>query len=173
MGNGGWDVRRGREHPRERPSRGSLRGTSSHRARLTQQEAYEFLAAAPPHTGKLATVRADGAPHVAPIWFDIDEGGDIVFMTGAGTAKGRSLTRDPRAALCVDNEKPPFTFVMVEGTVELTDDPGELRSWGTRIAGRYMGPERAETFGARNAVPGEFVVRLRPLKIVGVRDMAD
>jgi hypothetical protein len=140
---------------------------------MTQQEAYEFLAAAPPHTGKLATVRADGAPHVAPIWFDIDEGGDIVFMTGAGTAKGRSLTRDPRAALCVDNEKPPFTFVMVEGTVELTDDPGELRSWGTRIAGRYMGPERAETFGARNAVPGEFVVRLRPLKIVGVRDMAD
>ena len=33
-------------------------------------------------TGKLATVRADGRPHVVPIWFVLD-GDDLVFTTGA------------------------------------------------------------------------------------------
>jgi len=33
-----------------------------------------------PRTGKLATTRRTGAPHVAPIWFDLD-GDEIVFTT--------------------------------------------------------------------------------------------
>ncbi len=45
-------------------------------------------------TGKLATTRADGSPHVAPIWFILD-GGDLVFMTGADTVKGKAMMRDP------------------------------------------------------------------------------
>ena len=140
---------------------------------MTADEVRGFLTATPPHTGKLATTLSDGAPHVAPIWFDVDEGGDIVFMTGADTVKGRALARDPRAALCVDDESPPFAFVMVEGVVELSEDPEELRRWGTRIGGRYMGTEKAESLGERNAVPGELLVRLRPRNIVGIRDMAD
>ncbi len=148
---------------------------------MTPYEVRAFLTATPPHTGKLATTRADGAPHVAPVWFDVDtdpgddqdRGGDILFMTGAATAKGRDLARDPRVALCVDDERPPFAFVVIEGTVELSEDPDELRRWATRIGGRYMGTQRAEAFGDRNAVPGELLVRLRPQKIVAVRDMAD
>ncbi len=107
---------------------------------MTPYEVRAFLTATPPHTGKLATTRADGAPHVAPVWFDVDtdpgddqdRGGDILFMTGAATAKGRDLARDPRAALCVDDERPPFAFVVIEGTVELSEDPDELRRWATR-----------------------------------------
>ena len=34
------------------------------------------------------------------------------------------------------------------------------------IGGRYMGSDRAEAFGARNAMPGELLVRLRPTRIV-------
>lgn len=31
-------------------------------------------------TAKLATVRANGRPHVAPVWFDLD-GDDLIFTT--------------------------------------------------------------------------------------------
>ena len=76
---------------------------------MSHERAYEFLAEGT-RTGKLATVRADGRPHVAPIWFVID-GDDLLFMTTARHVKGKSLRRDPRAALTVDLEEPPYAFV--------------------------------------------------------------
>lgn len=123
-------------------------------------------------TASLATVRADGRPHVAPIWFDLD-GETIVFMTGEDTVKGRNMQRDPRVSLCVDDEQPPFHFVLIEGTAELSaDDPDKLY-WATRIAGRYMGEELAESYGRRNAVPSELLVRVTPGRIVAQKNIAD
>ena len=124
-------------------------------------------------TAKLATVRADGRSHVAPIWFVVDDDGSLVFNTGADTAKGKALRRDPRAALCVDDDRPPFAFVIVEGEVELSEDPDELIASATLIAARYMGADRAEEFGRRNGVPGELVVRLRPTRVIGQAAVAD
>ncbi|GGV64357.1 MULTISPECIES: PPOX class F420-dependent oxidoreductase [Streptomyces] len=123
-------------------------------------------------TGKLATVRADGSPHVAPVWFLLD-GDDLVFNTGKETVKGHNLARDGRIALCVDDERPPYSFVVLHGRAQLSEDPGELRRWATRIGARYMGEERAEEFGARNGVPGELLVRVRIDKVVAVRDLAE
>jgi PPOX class probable F420-dependent enzyme len=140
---------------------------------MNGEEVRAILTARPPHTGKLATVRADGRPHLAPVWYDVDDDGTVVFNTGASTVKGRNLQRDPRASLCVDDERPPFSFVVVEGMAELSDDLADLRAWATRIGGRYMGPERAEEYGARNGVPGELVVRLRPQQVVSALDLAD
>jgi PPOX class probable F420-dependent enzyme len=116
-------------------------------------------------TGKLAYSGADGRPLVAPIWF-IVEGDVLVFNTGKDTAKGRALARDPRAALCVDLEEPPYGYVQVQGDAELSEDPGELLRTATAIAARYMGDDRAEEYGKRNAVSGELVVRLRPAKVI-------
>jgi len=123
-------------------------------------------------TGKLATVRADGSPHLAPIWFLLD-GDDLVFNTGQDTVKGRNLARDPRVSLCVDDDRPPFSFVTVRGRAELSDDLGEVREWATRIAARYVGDDLAEQFGARNGVPGELLVRVRIEKVIGLADIAD
>jgi PPOX class probable F420-dependent enzyme len=123
-------------------------------------------------TAKLSTVRADGSPHVAPIWFLLD-GNDVVFNTGKETVKGRNLARDGRVALCVDDDRPPFTFVTLEGRARLSEDLGELRRWAARIGARYMGEERAEEFGARNGVPGELLVRVTVDKVVAVKDLAD
>ena len=81
--------------------------------RMTEAEVRAFLMSDPPHTGKLATTRKDGSPHVAPIWYVLDDDGLIVFNTGAETLKGRTLRRDPRCAMCVDDERPPFSFVVV------------------------------------------------------------
>jgi PPOX class probable F420-dependent enzyme len=123
-------------------------------------------------TGKLATIRADGRSHVVPIWFVLDDG-DVVFNTGAETVKGRNLRRTGRAALCVDDERPPFAYVMIEGPVTLSDDVEAMLPLSTAIGARYMGAGRGEEFGRRNAVPGELLVRLRPERIVAERDIAD
>jgi PPOX class probable F420-dependent enzyme len=117
-------------------------------------------------TAKLATVRANGAPHVAPVWVALD-GDQIVFTTGEATAKGKALRRDPRVAMSFDDEVPPFSFVVVEGQASISEDAEALLEWSTRIGGRYMGEERAEEFGRRNAVPGELLVRVHPTRIVG------
>ncbi len=116
-------------------------------------------------TAKLGFVAADGRPLVAPVWFVV-EGDEVWFNTGGGTAKGRAIARDPRLVLCVDIEQPPYAFVQVQGEAAVSEDPAELRASAALIAARYMGAERAEEFGRRNAVPGELLVKLRPTKVV-------
>ncbi|MGW2303929.1 PPOX class F420-dependent oxidoreductase [Streptomyces sp. NPDC001809] len=123
-------------------------------------------------TGKLATVRADGSPHVVPIWFLLD-GDDVVFNTGKDTVKGRNLARDGRVSLCVDDDAPPFAFVSLSGRAELSEEPAELRRWAGLIGARYMGEDRADEFGARNGVPGELLVRMRIEKVVAQGGVAD
>ena len=59
----------------------------------------------------------------------------------------------------------------MQGSAELSEDPGELLRTATAIAARYVGPELADEFGKRNGVPGELVVRLRPTKVLAVFDM--
>jgi PPOX class probable F420-dependent enzyme len=137
---------------------------------MSRERAYEFLAEGT-RTGKLATTRPDGRPHVAPIWFVVD-GDDLVFNTGAQTVTGRALRSDGRAALTVDLEEPPYAFVTVEGTVTIEDDPAEMLPYSIEIGRRYMGDERGEEFGRRNAVEGELLIRLHPTRFVGFDDMA-
>jgi PPOX class probable F420-dependent enzyme len=132
----------------------------------------DFVDAMPARTAKLAVVREDGSPQVAPVWI-IRDGEEIVFMTGANTVKGKSILRDGRISMCLDNETPPFDFVTINGTTATSTDPADLLDWGTRIAGRYMGDELAESYGRRNAVPPEMVVRMTPTKIIAVTRVAD
>ncbi|MFM9703358.1 MULTISPECIES: PPOX class F420-dependent oxidoreductase [Streptomyces] len=139
--------------------------------KMTDEEWRAFVSQGT-RTGKLSTVRADGSPHVAPIWFLLD-GDDVVFNTGKETVKGRNLTRDGRVALCVDDDRPPFDFVVLQGRARISEDLDEMRVWATRIAARYMGEERAEAFGARNAVPGELLVRVGIEKVLAQRAVAD
>jgi PPOX class probable F420-dependent enzyme len=121
----------------------------------------------------LATVRPDGRPHAAPVWYALDGDGSIMFNTGADTVKGRNLAGNPEVALCVQDDRPPFSFCLVSGPVEVSEDLSEVRRWAGIIGGRYMGADRADEFGARNGVPGETIVRLRPASVVALRDVAD
>jgi PPOX class probable F420-dependent enzyme len=139
--------------------------------KMTREEWRAFMMEGT-RTGKLATVRTDGRPHVVPLWFVLD-GDDVVFNTGKDSVKGKTLQRDHYAALCVDDERPPFAFVTVEGSVILSEDPKELLDYATRIGGRYMGTNRAEEFGKRNGVPGELLVRLHIEKVTAVAGLTD
>jgi PPOX class probable F420-dependent enzyme len=122
-------------------------------------------------TAKLATTRADGRPHVAPVWFLLD-GDALVFNTGRETVKGASLLRDGRVAMCVDDERPPFSFALVEGRAVISEELSEVREWATRIAARYVGPEQAAAYGEQNGVPGELLVRVRIARITAVAGLA-
>jgi len=106
------------------------------------------------------------------VWFILD-GDDLIFNTGEATVKGKALRRDPRIALCVDDDRPPFSFVLVTSEASLSTDPEELIRSATQISRATMGQDRAEEFGRRNAVPGELVVRVTPTSIVAERDLAD
>jgi PPOX class probable F420-dependent enzyme len=138
---------------------------------MTPEEIHKFLLT-DSRTGKLATVRKDGRPHVAPIWFDLD-GDELVFMTWHESVKAANIHRDPRVSICVDEEVPPFSFVIIEGTVTISgEDAAERLHWATRIGGRYMGPDQAEAYGRRNSVQGELVLRVTPTKIIAKKDVA-
>ncbi|MFC9810711.1 PPOX class F420-dependent oxidoreductase [Streptomyces virginiae] len=142
--------------------------------KMTQEEWRAFVSHST-RTGKLSTVREDGSPHVAPIWFVLD-GDSFVFNTGKDTVKGRNLARDGRVALCVDDDRPPFSYVVLQGRAEISgyaDDADEMLLWATRIAARYMGEEAAEAFGRRNAVPSELLVRVPIDKVISVAGVSD
>lgn len=138
---------------------------------MTRDEARAFLLAGT-RTAKLAVTRRDGRPHVVPVWFVLD-GDDVLFTTGATTVKGLSLRQDGRVSLCVDDERPPYAYVRIDGHATLGEDPAELRRFATLIGGRYMGADRAEEFGARNAVPGELLVRVTPTRVQALDGISD
>jgi PPOX class probable F420-dependent enzyme len=131
----------------------------------------EFLSAGT-RTGMLGYLAADGRPLVAPVWFVVDNG-QLAFNTGRDTSKGRALARDSRVVICVDDPHPPYSFVQVQGIATATDDPRDVLDIATRTGRRYMGAERADEFGRRNATAGELVVRVRPTKVVAGFDISD
>lgn len=137
---------------------------------MTRSETHDFLLHGT-RTGKLAWVSNDGRPHVAPIWFLLD-GDDVLFMTETEGGKGRALARTGRASVVVDMEEPPYGFVKIDGSVTVTADHPDLLEWATRIGGRYMGADRADEFGERNAVPEEALVRLTPDRVIAMADVS-
>jgi PPOX class probable F420-dependent enzyme len=78
-------------------------------------------------TGKLATVKKDGGSHVVPIWFVLDRGnskkgssiGNIVFTTYSASVKANDIRRNNRVSICIDDQKPPFSFVTIFGTAKI------------------------------------------------------
>jgi PPOX class probable F420-dependent enzyme len=140
--------------------------------RLDDDEIRAFLTAGT-RTGKLAVTRLDGSPMVVPIWFVVDDDGSLLFTTWGDGIKAKSIRRDGRVSLCVDEEQPPYAYVRVDGATTVSQDPEELRRWAIRIAGRYMGAERADEFGRRNGVPGELLVRITPTRTVAQAGIAD
>ena len=80
---------------------------------MTPDEWREFLLFGT-RTAKVATVRPNGSPHVAPVWFVLD-GNELVFTTNKNSVKEKNLLRDPHVMVSTDDEKPPFSFVLVDG----------------------------------------------------------
>jgi PPOX class probable F420-dependent enzyme len=100
----------------------------------------------PPSLGVVGTVRRDGSPHLAPVWFRWD-GQSIKIWTEASRLWVRNLVRDARAAFSIHADKPPWPSAVFYGTatVETGDLPSvhdEIRA----ITRRYVLPEQVESY---------------------------
>ena len=149
-------------------------------AQMTKSEIKKFLMK-DTFTGKLATVKKNGSPHVVPIWFVVEEinsrnrntVGNIYFTTGRDSVKAKNIQRDSRVSICVDDQTPPFSFVSIYGNAKLIPyRQKEVLIWATKIADRYMGKKNAKAYGERNSGEDEVLVRIRPIKIIAEKDVA-
>jgi PPOX class probable F420-dependent enzyme len=138
---------------------------------MSPEEARAFLRHGA-RTAKVATTRADGGPHVVPVWFVVADDGAIAFTCAGASVKGRNLARDPRAAVSVDDEAFPYAFVVVSGAAEVRERPADLLAWTTRIARRYVGDARAEEYGRRNAELDDCVVRVAAERVFARAEIA-
>ncbi len=71
----------------------------------------------------LATIGADGAPQVTPVWVDFD-GTHVRFNTAKGRVKVKNLARNPRVALSILDPDNPYRYVQVRGRVVETTERG-------------------------------------------------
>src|SRR5215213_9251842 len=125
-------------------------------------------------TGKLGTINKNGTPHVVPIWFILDNKNNILFTTGNTSVKVKNIQRDNRVRLCVDDQTPLYSFVTIDGIAEIISnaDQKELFKWAKIIAARYMGNDKAEEYGRRNSSEGELLIKIKPTKVIGQKDIA-
>ena len=124
-------------------------------------------------TGKLGTINKDGTPHVVPIWYTVDGEGNIIFNTGDKSVKAKNIRRVNRVRLCVDDQTPLFSFVIIDGIAEIiSDEPSEVYKWAKIIAARYMGYNKSEEYGRRNSAEGELLVKIKPIRVIGEKDIA-
>lgn len=139
---------------------------------MSKDEAANFLSQGT-MTAKVSTVNRDGTCHTVPIWFVLD-GMDFIFATSDNSVKAKHIRKDNRVTICVDDQKPLYSFVTVYGNATIAredNNPDELLKWSTKIAERYMGKENAERYGIGNATKGEVLVRVKPNKIIPYRDI--
>lgn len=145
----------------------SLPSTATARNAFSHAEMQVFLAQ--PLVARLATHRADGFPHLTPVWF-LYEDRYFYFTLGARRRHLRNLRRDPRATLLVDIDERPSAgpggrvqATMVTGEVELEDDQSVVSPYADRIDDRYLGTpdEDATAFTELYTL-----VRLAPLAVL-------
>ena len=124
-------------------------------------------------TGKLGTINKDGTPHVVPIWYTVDGEDNIIFNTSDKSVKAKNIRRDNRVRLCVDDQTPLFSFVTINGIAEIiSNEPSEVYKWAKIIAARYMGYNKSEEFGRRNSSEGELLVKIKPIRLIGEKNIA-
>ena len=99
----------------------------------------------------------------------------VIFTTFHNSVKARHLISNPKICLSVDDQKPPFSFIILYGIAEIDQHPShdELLRLTSRIAERYMGKENAEKYGKRNAVKGECIIKIKPIKIIAQKNVSE
>ncbi len=125
--------------------------------RMTQKEKEQFMADL--HVGVLGINRADLGPLTVPIWYNYEPGGELQFITGRQSAKGRLLDVGIRVTLCAQTEDPPYKYVSVEGAiVSITPQDGEILP----MAKRYLGEELGTAYAEQSNEADSVVVRVKP-----------
>lgn len=135
-------------------------------ADLSQQEIDAYLQEV--HVAHMVTVRPDGRPHVAPVWF-LEEDGRAFVMADSNAVKVRNVRRNPDVALSIATDQRPFKFVVLHGQGEVTDK--DFAQVVERICIRYDGPERGRAF-AQELLSGDRMrlISIRVTRVIGWKD---
>jgi PPOX class probable F420-dependent enzyme len=94
------------------------------------------------HVAHLTTLRPDGSPHTAPVWYEYRDGSFAMF-TWTATRKVAHLRNDARVSLSIASVDEPYRYVSVGGRAELREQ--DVIPAAESIARRYRG-ERAPAF---------------------------
>ena len=87
----------------------------------------------------LATSMADGSPHISPVWIDHDED-TLLVNTVPGRVKQKNVSRDPRVAISMVQEKNPYRHLFIRGRVIEQTKHGALNHID-RLARKYLGKD--------------------------------
>jgi PPOX class probable F420-dependent enzyme len=109
---------------------------------------------------RLAYIGPDGRPRVVPIWFTVLDG-DIVMVTGPKAAKVRALEANVAVALTIDDARPPYKVLLVEGDASLEPVEGIAPEY-EGITRRYLGP-MADAYLGQLMIKRQVRIRVRPL----------
>lgn len=124
--------------------------------RMTTSEKQSFLAE--PHVGVLAIPRAERGPLTVPVWYDYRPGGELWFLTGPGSRKGRLLNVGTWLSLCAQSESVPYRYVSVEGPVTAIDTP--TAEQGLAMAVRYLGEKQGRAYAESGETDDSVLVRV-------------
>ena len=112
---------------------------------MSDTEILEFLQDA--RVLQVATIGRDGTPHLAPMWFVVEDG-KIVFRSFSKSQKIVNLRRDPRLTVLVESGDAyeELRGVMIKGDARLITDPNQVLATYGRLAAKYamVGPEPVE-----------------------------
>jgi PPOX class probable F420-dependent enzyme len=88
----------------------------------------------------LATLMADGSPHVTPVWVDYD-GANVRVNSAKGRVKDKNMRRDKRVALSIQDPDDPYRYLAIRGEVaEITENGADAHI--DALAKKYLGKER-------------------------------
>ena len=110
-------------------------------ARLSQEEREDFLGE--PRIAHLVTLRPEGTPHAAPVWF-LWDGGKAWVMADGGAIKVRNIKQNPAVALSIATPERPLSYVVLEGQAKVTSK--NLDQVVERMCVLYDGPGRGAEF---------------------------
>jgi PPOX class probable F420-dependent enzyme len=141
--------------------------------RMTDEELRDFLAEQKVVT--VATEGPNGRPHLMPLWYVPQEGGELIGWTFAKSQKTKNLERDPRATLQVEDgvEYQELRGAMFECDVEVERDRARVADFGMAIFARYaprddgsgeLPPEVREM--VEKQAPKRVGLRFRPTRTV-------
>ena len=81
------------------------------------------------------------------------------------------MRRNPQVSICVDDESPPYAFVIIQGTAKFSDNQKDILKWNTILGSRYMGDKLAVVYGKRNTVEGSLLVEVTQTKMISNKDV--
>jgi hypothetical protein len=112
---------------------------------LNEPLAKELLGSAQP--ARLAYNGLDGFPRVVPIGF-LWNGAELVLGTVSYAAKVKALIANPKVALTIDTNEPPWQILLVRGTAKVDIVDGVVPEYLTASRKGSATPEQADAFEA-------------------------